>query len=820
MALFKRKVLILLTGYQEMLLTVLSAAFLFSASLEAQTKISGLVVDDSGRVLSRVNVLLLKSLDSTLVKGILSGEDGGFLFANVSAGSYVITATAIGYKQVYSPVITTPLEKKEDTFRIVLSKAVTELNTVTVTGRKPLYEQKPDRLVINVQNSITSAGNTALDVLERSPGVSVNRQSNSISLIGKEGVMLMINGKISYMPAEAVIELLNGMSSNNIEKIELITTPPASVDAEGKAGLINIVLKSNNNFGTNGSFTATLGYGKGPVTEASGNLNFRREKLNIYGNLSFSRIEKPLPINSETHIVVQGVARGVKFDAGRTENVVNFNGRIGFDYQLSARTIVGVLITGYDNDYKQHETNKNLILRDDVIDTLEIQKNHETNHWKNISANFNVQHDFSQGSRLALNLDYIYYDNHQPYNYSSAFFNNAGEFLSLEIKRTSKYTPINFLIGALDYSLKLGNKCRMDVGLKRTVADFTNELALERFSGGSWALDSASTATQKLNEDYTAAYVSIDLAASKKDNLKVGLRYEYTNSNLGSTAKTNIVDRHYGNLFPVFNYNRVFNKNNSLTVSFSSRISRPTFNQLAPYIYFMNGSTSITGNPALQPTISNTITASYSFRKYLASLSVGKEKDPIWIFQPTADTSTGKIVLTPENLRYQKLASLMIAVPLNLTRWWTSQFNATVIWQDLATYGEDPLKLSKFNFNLTASETFRLSKTVSMEVSGFYQSPRYAGITLQKAYGSLDFGVRKKLAGRNGTLSFTATNLLLSQDLVLTTNYPQKNLDTYFSVNFVQRSFKISYTRNFGNDKLKEKRERNTGAEEEKGRVQ
>ena len=132
-----------------------------------------------------------------------------------------------------------------------------------------------------------------------------------------------------------------------------------------------------------------------------------------------------------------------------------------------------------------------------------------------------MQHDFSGGSKLALNLDYIYYDNHQPYNYSSAFFNNVGEFLSLEVKRTSKYTPINFLIGALDYSLKLGNKSRMDVGVKRTVADFTNELALERFSGGCWVVDSASVATQKLNEDYTAGYVSFNLVSSKKDNLKM-----------------------------------------------------------------------------------------------------------------------------------------------------------------------------------------------------------------------------------------------------------------------------------------------------------
>lgn len=801
-------------------LLMLNTAVFVSTNLKAQSKIIGIVADDSGNRLSHANVLLLKSVDSTLVKGVLTGEDGTFLFGNVSVGSYIVTATYAGYKQFYLPAPVPGSGGSADTIKLILSKSATELNTVTITGRKALYEQKPDRLVINVQNSITSAGNTALDVLERSPGVSVNRQSNSISLSGKEGVMLMINGKISYMSAEAVLELLNGMSSGNIERIELITTPPASVDAEGKAGLINIVLKTNNNFGTNGSFAATLGYGKGPVTEASGNINFRREKINIFGNLSFSRIEKPLPIESKTNVEVQGESRGTDFSAGRTENVVNFNGRAGLDYQLTSKTIVGILITGYDNNYKQHEHNRNLILKNDEIDTLELQKNHEMNHWQNISGNFNIQQDFSDKSKLTLNIDYIYYANHQPYNYSSIFFNNAGDLVSTDTKRTSKFTPISFWIGALDYSIKLGKNCLLDVGVKRTIADFTNELGLDRYTGGAWEMDSSFVATQQLNEDYSGAYASFDLSANRNDHFKMGLRYEYTNSNLGATGKPDIVDKHYGNLFPAFNYNHVFNKDNSLSVSFSSRISRPTFNQLAPYVYFINGSTSITGNPALQPTLSNTVSVSYAFKKYLATVSVGREKDPIGGLQPFADTVTGKIVIIPANLRYQKLATVVLSAPMTITRWWTSQLNATLIWQELQTYGEEPLKLSRFNVNLTASEVFRLCKTVSLEISGFYQSPRYAGITLQKAYGSLDFGIRKKLGGRNGALSFTATNLLLTQDLVLTTNYPQINLDTYFRVNFVQRSFKISYTRNFGNDKVKEKRERNTGSEEERGRVQ
>ena len=265
--------------------------FLFySQSIQAQSQISGTVQTENGQPLPFANVLLLSAADSSLIKGQVSGEDGGYLLKNIASGNYLVMASMVGYLEYYSR----PFQMKAGASSmnldaITLLEDVTELKAVEVVAKKPLFEQKIDRLVINVENSITSAGSSALEVLERSPGVVVNRQNNSISIAGKDGVVVMINGKINRMPLEAVVQMLEGMPSSNIESIELITTPPANFDAEGNAGFINIVLKQSNDNGLNGAYTFSGGYGRGSTASSGINFNYRQKDINLYGFLFFGR---------------------------------------------------------------------------------------------------------------------------------------------------------------------------------------------------------------------------------------------------------------------------------------------------------------------------------------------------------------------------------------------------------------------------------------------------------------------------------------------------------------------------------------------------
>jgi len=694
------------------------------------------------------------------------------------------------------------------------------LNTVTVSAKKPFYETRSGRIVINVASSVVSSGSSVLDILERSPGVIVNRQNSSIALNGKEGVGLMINGKVDHMPREAMVDLLQGTNSDNIEKIELIPAPPAGVDAEGNAGYINIILKNNPNSGINGSYSATLGYGRGLVDDANVNLNYRKEKINLYGSLSYSRVQKPLPIHLYTKLPNGGDLVENRFAADRTEANRVINARLGMDYQIAPKTVLGVLVTGYQSKYTQSENNEDDVLANGHLDTVVQQANSELKTWKNIGINLNMQRDFGDGGKLSANFDYIYYRNAQPYTYYAAFYDPTGNFIYDQHTQSLKTTPLRFWIGALDYSQKLGKKVLLETGFKRTMDNLTNVLDVEMLQPGGWNTDAGLSSNQRMKEDYTAVYTSFELLPAAATRIKAGLRYEYTNYNLGTKDQKDVIDRHYGNLFPSLLLTQTLNTHSTLSLSYNRRISRPTFDQLAPWTYFLNGSAWMTGNPALQPAISNSITGAYTWKRYLFSLGFSQENQSIAIFQPLIDTVAGKVLFTGRNLTDQKLLTAMVSVPVDIGNWWKMQYNFTGIWQQADIGGQAPSTRRLLNVNFTAIESFLLPKNYTLELSGFYQSARWTGTNRQSGYGSMDLGIRKKLPGTKGALTLTASNILDSQDNIITTDQPAFHEATRLEVKFAQRSFKLTYTRSFGNDKLRASRERFTGAEDEKGRVQ
>ena len=261
----------------------------YCSSARAQTAVSGEVVNEKEEPVAGANILLMQSRDSSLVKGVISSASGNYSFEKINPGTYFIRCTFTDFEMIATPFF--EVSSKEPNFTVAtlqLVRKLVQLKAVKIAVKKPLFEQKIDRMVINVANSITSAGSTALEVLERSPGIIVDRQNNTVSMNGKNGIVIMINGKISHMPITAIVQMLSGMNSDNIEKIELITTPPANLDAEGNAGYINIVLKSNNNYGTNGSYSITGGYTNGLTDNFSLNFNHRKGKVNLYGDYTFS----------------------------------------------------------------------------------------------------------------------------------------------------------------------------------------------------------------------------------------------------------------------------------------------------------------------------------------------------------------------------------------------------------------------------------------------------------------------------------------------------------------------------------------------------
>jgi outer membrane receptor protein involved in Fe transport len=798
---------------------LINAALLTVTIASSQSKIRGRVADETGKPMPSANVLLLNLKDSSLIKGMVTDAEGAYVFNKVATGRYLITSSYSGFSRHYTSPLDIPSTNSEINAGIAkLMKTNTVLDKVTVSITKPFLEQKIDRMIVNVKNSITSSGSTALDVLERSPGVIVNRQNNNLSMNGKDGVVVMINGKINRLPVEAVVQMLSGMSSANIERIELITTPPANYDAEGNAGFINIVMVENPNFGTNGSYSITGGVGRGNTTSGSINFNHRKGKVNLYGDYSISRQQQKQMFAFYRKIRYNGDVIETSSESDRDPIQFNQNARLGLDFQASKNTVIGGLLAFYNNRWSMNASSDQNIVINNKLDTFINIQNEEINFWKHRSANLNMVHNFSQDEKLTLNADYLYYTNSNPNTYDNAYYTGGGSKLFANKTRSGKITPINVHVESADYTKKLSSKTNLQLGAKSSISRFTNDISLDRLINNKWISDPALTASYNLKEDIVAAYGSVDYAASEKTNLKLGLRYEYTRSNLETATEKNIVDRKYGQFFPTLFISRKINQNNSVNFAYTRRISRPTFNQLAPFLYFFDPNSFVQGNPALQPAISNTIKTDYTFKRYIFSLSYSHDENTIIRFQPKIDSVSNKQIITGTNLKSLNTLSGSFSLPFTINSWWNMQNNIMANWQQVNTsYNDQPVKLEQANFRLTSTQTFKLPKNYSIELFAFYQSKSLGGYSVGQPFGTVNLGAQKKFD--KGSLRLNVTNMFETLRFRFYSDIPSQNLNTSGELVFAQRTFSLTYSRNFGNDKLKAKRSV-TGAEEERKRVE
>lgn len=784
-----------------------------------QSSIHGKIVDTTGKPISNANVLLLNSKDSVLVKGVLTIEGGTYNFENINAGNYLITTTHTGIKPVLTQSFTISGKQENIDMGIIrLEETSFILANVTVTAKKPLYEQKIDRLVINVAGSITSAGSTALDVLERSPGIIVNRFSNSLSINGKGAVVVMINGKRNYMDISAVIQMLAGMPSASIERIEIITTPPANFDAEGNAGIINIVLKSNNQFGTNGSYSATARYGKGEETLFSLTMNHRKGKINLFGNYSYSRTRLYQLWTNYHAVNYSGAFMENYSESNRHALTWQHNVQAGVDYEMNKKTIIGALVTSSYRHWSMKADNYAFVSKNYLPDTTVDIVNNELHTTGSYGVNINLQHNFKPDEKLSVNFDYLNYLDKNPNDYNNSYFNANNSFINDEKVKSSKTTPLNFWIGAVDYEKKLSRKVNMEAGVKGTDSYLTNDVGVFTSIQNVWVTDTSLSGFHNLKEKIGAAYSSFSVNFNEKTSAKLGLRYEYASSVLGTASAKNVVARHYGNLFPSFFFLHKINDSNSVNFSYSRRIWRPSFANLAPWVIFYDPKTFQTGNPALLPSITDAVNVSYTYKNKILSLSYSYISDPI-NNQPALDEKINRLVNTITNGKSFQMFTINLSLPFKVTKWWSMQNSLSGNWRQSNDFYKENIKQKYINFYTYFTQTFTLPKDISLELSGFYSSKGGWGLYTFSHLGSVDFGAQKKFEKKKSTLSFNIRNILNSLNSRMYVNIPEHNLLVRTTQIFGYTSFSLTYSHRFGNDKVKGKRERTTGAEDERGRA-
>ena len=791
----------------------------FSQSELGGGRIKGFVFNPEDEPAEYSTVVLMDH-DSVFMDGTLTGPEGMFLFEDLKEGNYFIMIRNVEFNTFISDPIVMDGTSVVEFDHIQLQTRINDLAEVEVKAQKPLYVQKIDRLEVNVESSATMAGDNALEVLEKSPGVLVDRQNNSISLRGKDGVTVMINGKLTHMPMSAVFGMLEGMSASNIEKMELITTPPANLDAEGEGGFINIVLKQNENEGMSGMISLTGAYGRRGRGLAGGNFSFRKNKFNLYGDYNFNYTHGIGYAYSDRTISEPSNTFQSSTVAYRDFETKLHNARLGMDYYITPKTVIGVLGTYYKRVWTMDSDLDIQFESTPGPDSSGIGIIEELNKSSQYLINFNIQHTFNERNRINADLDYFNRISLQPTSYSNTYLDEDGQFLSREDLTTGKDTPLDIWVGSVDYTYNQEERFTLETGLKWSYSFFTNDVIYESLVNDEWVSDPEFAESATMNESVQAAYLSINYIIDEKTSLKTGLRYERTLTDLKLVSDESEINREFNHFFPTFFLSRQFNENNSLSLAYNRRISRPGFFDLAPFVFFIDPLTYITGNVNLLPAISSSFKSDYTFRKLLVSLQYTRINNSIQRFQPSRVPDSEYGVLSSVNLDLEERYSLSVSLPVNITKWWRMQNNVNGYYNQIdSDYPGGHLEIDQANFDFNTTLMFMLPLDFSIDLSFFYYSRAQNGIWSISAREILNVGVQKTFRNNWGTLSLNASNILNEPFMDGMVDLPEQQMEQHILLDFDTRILKLTYTRQFGNNKLKSRNNRESGAEEIMNRV-
>jgi outer membrane receptor protein involved in Fe transport len=799
-----------------------------SAVAQNVRTVSGKIYDEKGETLPFVNVLLFKSNGTSFYKAVASDEDGGFVFDQVDNDSYYVKVTSVGFMEWQSEVF----EIKNQSFelgKIVLAENAKMLEAVQVRGKKPFVEQHIDKMVLNVENSIVSSGSTALEILEKAPGVTVDRQNDQIKIKNKTGVVVMIDGKITYMSEEALAQYLNNLTSDQIESIEIITQPSSKYEAAGNSGIINIKLKKNKNFGTNGSVSASAASGWLPDSDPdlfrgnlNLNLNHRNKKWNLFGNGNIGRSRFYSDNDIKRTTTYAGVTTEFDQHAERVGTGKIYSIRGGADYLLSDRTTLGVQgdFNGWDGFMVGDGLTKMREIRGgEAFNSYLLPTSERDMFNANFSGNFNLRHKMRKaGGEISFDLDYSGFRADSKQELKNEYYSVYSKADSVTRQYMVQPTDIDLYSAKLDFVYPANENLKYEWGLKSSFVDTDNNFKYQNWVLGNWETDLNRTNHFVYKEYINAGYVN---ASYKWKNwyFQGGLRLEHTISDGESFTTKERNKRDYLNLFPTLFVQQKLNDNNSLRYSYSRRIDRPNYQQLNPFMFILDPYTYIVGNPFLKPQFTDSYEFTYTFKdQYSAGLSFSDTKD--LIFQVLEqDDATKTTYQTNSNLKGTQNYSVNFSAPYAITKWWNSQNSLNVFYQHYkdADVAGASLNKGKVAYNFNTNHSFLLPKNWSAELSMWFNSPALYGIIeVDRPQYAVNGGIQKSFPQKNSKLKLSFSDLFLTSFFGGKINYANMNVD--LGNRWTSRRISLTYTWNFGNQNVKVSR-RSTGNDDLKRRA-
>jgi hypothetical protein len=806
-------------------LGVFSLAFVGQAQTTVNGKVNGTVLS-AQKPVDAASVSLLRAKDSVVVKLAVSDKTGTFELENIRQGKYLVSVQAAGHARFYSEVFDISTVNANYTIKnIALKAASKELAGVTVSSSKPLIEQKIDRTIVNVEASVTNTGSTAMDVLEKSPGISVDKDGN-ISLKGKQGVQVFIDGRPTYLSGQDLANMLKNMQSSQLDQLEIMTNPPAKYDAAGNSGIINIKTKKNKQFGYNGSVTAGYGQGVYPRTNESVNMNYRNGSINLFGNISYAYNENYQVLTIQRKFY-DAVTKNLSSNFNQVNNLhnssQNLNSKIGMDYFASKKTTFGIVLTGNSNpnDFSSRG-NINIADPNQVLlsQTRAFSDNKES--WKNFSSNFNMRHTIdTTGSEITADLDYIRYNSSVSQNVTNSYFDPSGAVLAGSRPDTllgNLPQLIDIYSAKVDYIKPLKKGAKFEAGLKTSFVKTDNNAWYDSLINNKLVHDFGRSNHFIYKENINAAYANLSGNISKKLSGQLGLRLEQTHAEGNQVTSAITFTRDYIQLFPTVYLQYQANTKNSFVINYGKRIGRPNYADLNPFVTFLDRYTFQQGNPNLLPQFSHNIELTHTYNGFLTTtLNYTKTTDIIQdVFEQ--NTALNQTYIKKSNIANQRQYGLSVNAFVNVTKWWSNNFYANVFnnqFQGIVNGEAVNINASTAMFN--ATEQFKFKNGWGAEASGFYRTPSIEGILKVYGFGAMNLGMSKQLLKNKASLKLSIKDVLWTQKFKAESEL--NNVNAQFQQYRDSRVVNISFTYRFSKGKVSNTQQKRGGASEEASRV-
>ena len=768
----------------------------------SQNQVRGQIVDKENQPVSFANVVLLNAKDSvSVIKGMISEDDGSFLFEEIENRPYVLKISFLGFADYIKRF---EVEGNTNLGKIELQETSNSLDEVTVKARKPKIERKIDRISFNVENSVISSLNT-YEILKRTPGVIV---SQGELLVKNRPATVYINDRKVYLSTAELEQLLSGLSGENVKSVEVITTPPARYEAEGSGAILNIVMSKNPSIGYKGSVNASNTVAVLPKYSLGTSQYYKTNNLNAFASYNFnanniykndeSNVTYFEPDGSENSTWLGDFERDTKNYAHSLNTILDFTLSEKSSLSLSAN----LNFTPKNDSDLNGQTD--IYSASGSLDSLFTTDSRLENEAKNMLFNADFSTSLGEnGAKLSAQVNYIRYDKDQDQDLNTTYFYGNGDEIRNNIIMTRAMQNSDIYTGQVDITTNMGS-LPVETGIK--YAGITSNSALD-FYNNTFALqvDELSDALD-YDENIYAAYFSTSKDLGKW-SLKAGLRGEYTDIS-GISAQNGLVnDQDYFQLFPTFYAMRSLGEESSISLEYNRRIERPRFQSLNPFQYYINENNVKEGNPALIPGIANKVLFNYSYKGALFFDLYWDRVDHSPSVLSFQDNQNQLLRTVNDNLDYTQQFSLDITYANFVTNWYYLYGYLSGFYMENQIYARESAAetytIDTFSAFLNVGNYFYFGGdgTFSGNVNTYFLPNILAGsYKYENPQFGLDLGLRKTFMNNKISVSINAEDILRTMNIPMQSQYLNQD-NGFYAISETRRiTFGVRY--NFGNFRL------------------